>query len=101
MRPRTVVDASAALHLVIDRKNSEQIADRLDEADLVTAPDLFTCEVANGLLGFSKIVIASNPGACAAKGSSRIRCCRGWWRWPGASAVTTRRVLAQSRPQGR
>ena len=33
----------------MDEKNSEPIAERLDEADLVTAPDLVTCEVANGL----------------------------------------------------
>jgi predicted nucleic acid-binding protein len=49
MTPRAVIDASAALHLVMDGKNSEPIADWLDEADLITAPDLFTCEVANGL----------------------------------------------------
>lgn len=49
MTARAVVDASAALHLVMDGKNAEPIANRLEEAHLVTAPDLFTCEVANGL----------------------------------------------------
>lgn len=49
MTARAVLDASAALHLVMDGKNSEPIANQLDEAHLVNAPDLFTCEVANGL----------------------------------------------------
>jgi predicted nucleic acid-binding protein len=46
---RVVLDASAALHLVMDGNSSEAIAKRLDEAQLVTAPDLFAGEVANGL----------------------------------------------------
>ena len=46
MTPRAVVDASAALHLVMDGRNAGPIADRLEDAHLVTAPDLFTCEVA-------------------------------------------------------
>ena len=49
MTARVVLDASAALHLVMDGKDADVIADRLDEAHLVTAPDFFTCEVANGL----------------------------------------------------
>jgi predicted nucleic acid-binding protein len=46
---RVVLDASAALHLVMDGESSDAIAERLDEALLVTAPDLFASEVANGL----------------------------------------------------
>jgi predicted nucleic acid-binding protein len=46
---RVVLDASAALHLVMDGKTSDAIAERLDEAQFVTAPDLFAGEVANGL----------------------------------------------------
>lgn len=49
MTPRVVLDASAALHLVMDGTNAEAIGGRLDEAQLVTAPDLFASEVANGL----------------------------------------------------
>jgi predicted nucleic acid-binding protein len=49
VRSRIVLDASAALHLVLDGKSSDAIAERLDEAPLVTAPDLFASEVANGL----------------------------------------------------
>jgi predicted nucleic acid-binding protein len=46
---RVVLDASAALHLVMNGKTSDAIAERLDEAQFVTAPDLFAGEVANGL----------------------------------------------------
>lgn len=49
MTSRVVLDASAALHLVMDGKTSDAIAERLDEAQFVTAPDLFAGEVANGL----------------------------------------------------
>jgi predicted nucleic acid-binding protein len=46
---RVVLDASAALHLVMDGESSDAIAERLNEAQLVIAPDLFAGEVANGL----------------------------------------------------
>jgi predicted nucleic acid-binding protein len=46
---RVVLDASAALHLVMDGESSDAIAEHLDGAQLVTAPDLFAGEVANGL----------------------------------------------------
>jgi len=46
---RVVLDASAALHMVTGGENAEVIAERLDDADLVTSPDLFACEVASGL----------------------------------------------------
>jgi predicted nucleic acid-binding protein len=46
---RAVLDASAAIHLVLDGKDSDAIDSRLGQAHIVTAPDLFTCEVANGL----------------------------------------------------
>ena len=49
MTSRVVLDASAALHLVMDGKSSDAIAECLDEAQLVAAPDLFAGEVANGL----------------------------------------------------
>lgn len=49
MTARVVLDASAAIHLVMDGKGSEVIDRQLAPADFVTAPDLFTCEVASGL----------------------------------------------------
>ena len=49
MTPRAVLDASAAIHLVLNGESSEALEDRLAEVPFVTAPDLFSCEDANGL----------------------------------------------------
>jgi predicted nucleic acid-binding protein len=46
---RLVLDASAALRVVLRQQDAEGLARRVGEARLVLAPDLFVCEVANGL----------------------------------------------------
>ncbi len=49
MRPRIVLDASAAIHLVLAGPHAPAFADHLENAALVLAPDLFTAEAANAL----------------------------------------------------
>jgi predicted nucleic acid-binding protein len=46
---RIVLDASAAIHLVLESPYAETLADALSPADVSMAPDLFDSEVANGL----------------------------------------------------
>lgn len=49
MSRRIVLDASAALHLVLRTERARQLADVLLDATLVLAPGLYATEVANGL----------------------------------------------------
>ena len=44
---RTVLDASAALEVVVERPQAARLRVVLEEADLVLAPDLFVSEVVN------------------------------------------------------
>ncbi len=44
-----VVDASAAVEVVLDRSRAEELRSYLEEADYVIAPDLYVSEVANAL----------------------------------------------------
>lgn len=46
---RAVLDASGAVHLVLNGPHAAYLAAKLEEAAIVTAPDLFCCEVANAL----------------------------------------------------
>ena len=44
-----VVDASAAVEVILDRPRAEELRSYLEEADYVIAPDLYVSEVANAL----------------------------------------------------
>lgn len=46
---RTVLDASAAVHLVLNGPYAAQLVNRLEAATIVTTPDLFCSETANAL----------------------------------------------------
>lgn len=46
---RVVLDASAAVRLIMRMDDALWLADRLDEASLVPVPGLFRAEVANAL----------------------------------------------------
>lgn len=46
---RLVLDASAALHIVLRQPGADELARGVGEARLVLAPDLYASEVANGL----------------------------------------------------
>jgi predicted nucleic acid-binding protein len=46
---RAVLDASGAVHLVLNGPHAAYLAAKLEEAAIVTAPGLFGCEVANAL----------------------------------------------------
>lgn len=49
MTPRAVLDASAAVHLVMKGEHALSIATKLEDVAVVTTPDLFCSEVANSL----------------------------------------------------
>ncbi|HEX6901814.1 MAG TPA: type II toxin-antitoxin system VapC family toxin [Thermoanaerobaculia bacterium] len=49
MTPAIVLDASAAVHLVLGAEHAGNLAEALDQSVSVTAPDLFFSEVGNGL----------------------------------------------------
>jgi predicted nucleic acid-binding protein len=46
---RAVLDASAAVHLVMKGEHAMALATRLEDVAIVTTPDLFCSEVANSL----------------------------------------------------
>ena len=46
---RLVLDASAALHLVLGLQDAGDLAERLERASVVMVPELYCSEVANGL----------------------------------------------------
>ncbi len=52
MTARAVLDASGAVHLVLNGQHASQLAAKLEEVAIVTAPDLFCSEVANSLLKY-------------------------------------------------
>ncbi len=47
MTIRAVLDASAAVHLVLNSQHAAHLITKLEEAAIVTAPDLFCSEAAN------------------------------------------------------
>ena len=49
MTARTVLDASAAVHLVLNGEHASQLAAKLEDVAIVIAPDLFCSETANAL----------------------------------------------------
>lgn len=49
MTARTVLDASAAVHLVLNGPHAVHLVGKLEEAAIVTTPDLFCSEAANAL----------------------------------------------------
>ena len=52
MTARAVLDASGAVHLVLNGQHAPRLAAKLEEVAIVTAPDLFCSEVANALLKY-------------------------------------------------
>jgi predicted nucleic acid-binding protein len=46
---RAVLDASAAVHLVLNREHGSRLAAKLADVAIVTAPELFCSEVASAL----------------------------------------------------
>ena len=54
MIARAILDASAAVHLVLNQACAPQLAAKLEEVVVVTAPDLFCSEVANALWKYVK-----------------------------------------------
>jgi predicted nucleic acid-binding protein len=52
---RAVLDASGAVHLVLNGPHAAYLAAKLEEAVIVTAPDLFCCEVANALRKYVQV----------------------------------------------
>jgi predicted nucleic acid-binding protein len=49
---RAVLDASGAVHLVLNGPHALHLAAKLEDVAFVTAPDLFCSEVANALLKY-------------------------------------------------
>ena len=49
MTARAVLDASAAVHLVLNGPHAAHLVTRLEETAIVTTPDLFCSEAANAL----------------------------------------------------
>ena len=49
MTARAVLDASAAVHLVMNGTHAVHLVTKLEEAAIVTTPDLFCSEAANAL----------------------------------------------------
>ncbi len=54
MIARAILDASAAVHLVLNQEHAPRLAAKLEEVVVVTAPDLFCSEVANALWKYVK-----------------------------------------------
>lgn len=49
MTPRAVLDASAAVNLVLNRAHAADLAAKLEDTAVVMTPDLFCAEAANAL----------------------------------------------------
>jgi predicted nucleic acid-binding protein len=62
---RAVLDASAALHLVLGSEQAGELAAALEACDLVIAPDLFHGEVANALWKYVRAGHLDVEGALA------------------------------------
>lgn len=52
MTARAVLDASAAVHLVLRGAHALELAEKLEDVAIVMAPDLYCSEVANSLLKY-------------------------------------------------
>ncbi len=65
MSDRLVLDASAALRIVMGLEDSDALLEHVESASVVSAPDLYACEVANALW---KYVIAGEMEAREAVG---------------------------------
>lgn len=65
MSERLVLDASAALRIVLGLENADTLLEHVESASVVSAPDLHACEVANALW---KYVIAGEIEAREAVG---------------------------------
>lgn len=63
MTGRLVIDASAALHLVLRTEWAPRLAGAVAEASLVLAPTLFASEVANGLWKYVRSGAIDLPAA--------------------------------------
>jgi predicted nucleic acid-binding protein len=52
LRARAVLDASAAVHIVLKGEHSAKLVENLEDVALVVAPDLYCSEVASSLLKY-------------------------------------------------
>lgn len=52
MRARAVLDASAAVHIVLKGTHSVRLVEKLEDVAIVMAPDLYCSEVASSLLKY-------------------------------------------------
>jgi predicted nucleic acid-binding protein len=52
---RAVLDASAAVHLVLNGEHAAALAEHLEKMSVVTAPDLFCPEVMNALWKYVRV----------------------------------------------
>lgn len=52
---RVVLDASGAVHLVLNGLHASSLVAKLEAAAIVTAPDLFCCEVASALRKYVQV----------------------------------------------
>jgi predicted nucleic acid-binding protein len=62
---RAILDASAAVHLIQDQGYASQLAAKLEEVVVVTAPDLFCSELANSLWKYVRAGLLSSDVATA------------------------------------
>lgn len=60
---RVVIDASSAIEIVLDRTHAAGLAEVLDRAEEVFAPDLFIAEVTNTIWKYAKFH-KLDPNAC-------------------------------------
>lgn len=52
MKARAVLDASAAVHVVLRGPHALELAQKIEDATIIMAPDLYCSEVANSLLKY-------------------------------------------------
>jgi predicted nucleic acid-binding protein len=55
LRARVVLDASAAVHIVLKGTHSSKLVENLEDVALVMAPDLYCSEVASSLLKYVRV----------------------------------------------
>ncbi len=72
MIPSAVLDASAAVNLVLNSGHAAELAAKIDEAALVMTPDLFCSEVANALWKYVRAGSLALPTA-----TTRLQECLG------------------------
>lgn len=63
MTARLVLDASAAIHLVLGTEGASAVADALEAASLVLAPDLYFAETASALWKYVRAGHLATPDA--------------------------------------